>query len=198
MRSYLRSLGIGCGCVDAPWHARRLSCRGMARQPATRLQISGDRFMRRRIECALLGIDLRAVNESVRAPARSLTVGLVFAIVLLAGCLVLATAEPSTERGDGADFDGATVGSALRSVGRHTASGAQPGLSPIDHEDRRRPPTDGRVSFQPQQNGFAAGHPRCASVSGTTARGKRIAVDRLRQSRSHDGHRWRANRGPMP
>jgi type VII secretion protein EccB len=67
---------------------------GMARQPVTRLQISGDRFMRRRLECALLGIDLRAVNESIRAPARSLAVGLAFAIVMLAGCLVLAMLSP--------------------------------------------------------------------------------------------------------
>jgi type VII secretion protein EccB len=41
-----------------------------------------------------LGIDLRAVNESIRAPAQSLTAGLVLAIVALAGCLVLALLRP--------------------------------------------------------------------------------------------------------
>ena len=42
----------------------------------------------------MLGIDLRAVNESIRAPAQSLTVGLVLAIVVLAGCLMLALLHP--------------------------------------------------------------------------------------------------------
>jgi type VII secretion protein EccB len=66
----------------------------MAWQPTTRLQISGHRFMRRRIACALLGRDLRAVNDSMRAPWQSLTAGLVLAMVLLAGCLVLALLRP--------------------------------------------------------------------------------------------------------
>ena len=65
--------------------------------PTTRLQISGERFVRRRIECALLGIDLRAVNEPIRAPAQALTVGLVLAIVVLVGCLVLALLRPQPD-----------------------------------------------------------------------------------------------------
>lgn len=69
----------------------------MAWHPTTRLEISGHRFLRRRIECALLGIDLRAVNEAIRAPAQSLAVGLVFAIVALAGCLVLALLRPQSD-----------------------------------------------------------------------------------------------------
>src|SRR5689334_11996381 len=68
----------------------------MAWHPTTKLEISGHRFLRRRIECALLGIDLRAVTESIRAPAQSLTVGLVLAIVMLAGCLVLALLRPQS------------------------------------------------------------------------------------------------------
>jgi type VII secretion protein EccB len=68
----------------------------MAWQPTTRLQISGHRFMRRRIACALLGRDLRSGNESMRAPSQSLTAGLVLSIVLLAGCLVLALLRPQT------------------------------------------------------------------------------------------------------
>jgi type VII secretion protein EccB len=68
----------------------------MAWHPTTRLEISGYRFLRRRVECALLGIDLRAVNESIRAPAQSLTVGLVLAIVVLVGCLVLALLRPQS------------------------------------------------------------------------------------------------------
>ena len=68
----------------------------MAWHPATRLEISGHRFLRRRLECALLGIDLRAVTESIRAPAQSLTVGFVLAVLVLAGCLVLALLRPQS------------------------------------------------------------------------------------------------------
>jgi type VII secretion protein EccB len=66
----------------------------MAYQPTTRLHISGYRFTRRRIECALLGKDLRAVNEPMRAPAQSLIAGLALAVILLAGCVVLALLRP--------------------------------------------------------------------------------------------------------
>jgi type VII secretion protein EccB len=66
----------------------------MAYQPTTRLHISGYRFMRRRVECALLGRDLRSVNESMRAPAQSLMAGLALAVILLAGCAVLALLRP--------------------------------------------------------------------------------------------------------
>ena len=66
----------------------------MAWQPTTRLHISGYRFLRRRVECALLGRDVRAVNEPIRAPAQSLMAGLVLAIILLAGCAVLAVLRP--------------------------------------------------------------------------------------------------------
>jgi type VII secretion protein EccB len=66
----------------------------MEYQPTTRLHISGYRFMRRRIECALLGRDLRAVNEPMRAPAQSMMAGLALAVILLAGCVVLALLRP--------------------------------------------------------------------------------------------------------
>jgi type VII secretion protein EccB len=66
----------------------------MAQQPTTRLHISGYQFMRRRMECALLGRDLRAVNEPMRGPAQSLMAGLALAVILLAGCVVLALVTP--------------------------------------------------------------------------------------------------------
>ena len=66
----------------------------MAYQPTTRLRISGYRFMRRRIECALLGRDLGSVNEPLRAPAQALMAGLALAVILLAGCVVLALLRP--------------------------------------------------------------------------------------------------------
>ncbi len=61
------------------------------------LQLSGYRFLLRRIECALLGRDIGAVNEPLRAQTASLTVGCVLAAVALAGCAVLALLRPQAE-----------------------------------------------------------------------------------------------------
>jgi len=73
--------------------ARDLSSTRMTRQPTTRLHVSGHRFLLRRIERAVLGGDVDAV-ESLRGPAQSLTAGAVIAIILLAGSSVLAVMRP--------------------------------------------------------------------------------------------------------
>jgi type VII secretion protein EccB len=77
-----------------PRRHRSLSSRGMAYQPTTKLEVSGYRFMRRRLECALLGSDLRAVNGPMRAPAQSLMAGLGLTVIMLAGCVALAFLRP--------------------------------------------------------------------------------------------------------
>ena len=46
------------------------------------------------MECALLGRDLRSVNEPMRGPAQSLMAGLALAVILLASCVVLALLRP--------------------------------------------------------------------------------------------------------
>jgi type VII secretion protein EccB len=66
----------------------------MAWQPTTRLHVSGYRFLLRRVECALLGRDIRGVNEPIRASMQSLMAGSVLAIILLAGCALLAAVRP--------------------------------------------------------------------------------------------------------
>lgn len=72
----------------------------MAREPTTRLHVSGYRFLRRRIECALLGRDIDAVNEAIRAPMQSLMVGSLLAVVVLAGCVMLAVLRPQPALGN--------------------------------------------------------------------------------------------------
>ena len=66
----------------------------MARQSTTRLHLSGYRFLRRRIECALLGRDIRGVNEPIRASMQSLMAGSVLAVIGLAGCALVAVVRP--------------------------------------------------------------------------------------------------------
>jgi type VII secretion protein EccB len=72
----------------------------MGRQPTTRLHVSGYRFLLRRIECALLGGDIRVVNDPIRAPAQSLMAGSFLAIIVLAGCAVLAVLRPQPSLGN--------------------------------------------------------------------------------------------------
>jgi len=67
------------------------------RQPTTRLQISAYRFLLRRVECALLGRDIRTVNESPRAHTASLAVGCVLATIAMAACAALALLRPHAQ-----------------------------------------------------------------------------------------------------
>jgi type VII secretion protein EccB len=69
-------------------------------QPTMRLHVSGYRFLLRRIECALLGRDISGVNEPIRAPIQSLMTGSVLAIIMLAGCAVLAVVRPQPAAGN--------------------------------------------------------------------------------------------------
>jgi len=66
----------------------------MAGQPTTRLHVSGYRFLLRRLECALLGGGVRGANEPIRGPMQSLVAGSVLAVIMLAGCAVLAVVRP--------------------------------------------------------------------------------------------------------
>ena len=71
--------------------------RSLPRQPSTRLQISGYRFLLRRLECALLGRDIRTVNEPLRAQTASLTAGCLMATIAIAGCALLALLRPQAQ-----------------------------------------------------------------------------------------------------
>ena len=72
----------------------------VARQPTTRLLVSGHRFLLRRIECALLGRDIRLVNEPIRAPMQALFAGSLLAIFVLAGGAVLSVLRPQPASAD--------------------------------------------------------------------------------------------------
>lgn len=71
----------------------------MAPKPTTWLQVSGYRFLLGRMECALLGADLRDVNEPTRAPLRSLAAGAVLATIAVAVAVTLAVLRPHATLG---------------------------------------------------------------------------------------------------
>jgi type VII secretion protein EccB len=73
--------------------------RSQLRRPTTRLQVSGYRFLLRRLECALLGRDIHAPNDSLRAQSAALGVGCVLAAIGVAGCAVLGLLRPQADLG---------------------------------------------------------------------------------------------------
>lgn len=69
-------------------------------QPTTRLQVSGYRFLVRRMEHALVRGDTRMLDDPLRAQSISLTAGAVLTAVAVAVCAVLAMVRPAGELGD--------------------------------------------------------------------------------------------------
>ncbi|ONM50766.1 type VII secretion protein EccB [Nocardia donostiensis] len=71
----------------------------MPSKPTTRWQVSGYRFLVRRMEHALVRRDVRMLHDPMRSQSRAYAVGLVLAIVVLAGCGVLALLRPQDKIG---------------------------------------------------------------------------------------------------
>lgn len=71
----------------------------MASQPTTRWQVSGYRFLMRRMEHALVRRDVRMIHDPMRSQSRSLMVGTVVACLVLAGCAALALFRPQDKIG---------------------------------------------------------------------------------------------------
>lgn len=71
----------------------------MARQSATRLHVSGYRFLLRRMEHALVRGDLRMLDDPLRAQSLSLTSGVILAVIIVAACAVLAFLRPPNTLG---------------------------------------------------------------------------------------------------
>ncbi len=72
----------------------------MTRQPATRLQVSGHRFLMRRAEHALVRGDPRMLDDPLRAQSISMLVGAVLTAVAVVVCVALAVVHPSAELGE--------------------------------------------------------------------------------------------------
>ncbi|MBI5341318.1 MAG: type VII secretion protein EccB [Mycolicibacterium rufum] len=72
------------------------------RQPTTRLQVSGHRFLVRRMEHALVRGDAGMVDDPLRAQSLSLIAGAVLTGVAVAVCAVLALVRPAANVGDAA------------------------------------------------------------------------------------------------
>ncbi|MFC3963610.1 type VII secretion protein EccB [Nocardia jiangsuensis] len=71
----------------------------MPSKPTTRWQVSGYRFLVRRMEHALVRRDVRMLHDPMKSQSRAYAVGLVLALVVLAGCGVLALLRPQDKVG---------------------------------------------------------------------------------------------------
>ncbi|OBF60370.1 type VII secretion protein EccB [Mycobacterium sp. 852002-50816_SCH5313054-b] len=67
------------------------------RRPTNRQLVSGYRFLLRRLECAVLGRDIHAANEPLRAQSAALGVGCVLAAIGVAGCALLGVLRPQAD-----------------------------------------------------------------------------------------------------
>lgn len=72
----------------------------MPSKPTTRWQISGYRFLVRRMEHALVRRDVRMLHDPMRSQTRAYAAGLILALVFLAGCGVLALLRPQDKIGN--------------------------------------------------------------------------------------------------
>lgn len=72
----------------------------MARRSVSRLEVSGYRFLTRRIEYALVCRDTRMLDDPLRSQRLSLASGLAIAAIVLAVCAVLALLRPHGPLGD--------------------------------------------------------------------------------------------------
>ena len=66
----------------------------MTRQSPLRLQVSGHRFLLRRMEHALVRGDVRMLDDPLRAQSLSLSAGVVLTAIVVAVCVVLAFVRP--------------------------------------------------------------------------------------------------------
>jgi len=88
----------------------------MAAQPTTRWQVSGYRFLVRRMEHALVRRDVRMIGDPMRSQARALAVGAVVACLVLAGCAALALFRPQDKIGNAAIVIGRDSGAMFVAV----------------------------------------------------------------------------------
>ncbi|QLY31901.1 type VII secretion protein EccB [Nocardia huaxiensis] len=82
----------------------------MPSKPTTRWQVSGYRFLVRRMEHALVRRDVRMLHDPMRSQTRAFSVGLILAIIVLAGCGVLALLRPQDKIGSNKILIGKNTG----------------------------------------------------------------------------------------
>ncbi|WP_083864050.1 type VII secretion protein EccB [Nocardia exalbida] len=89
----------------------------MPSKPTTRWQVSGYRFLVRRMEHALVRRDVRMLHDPMRSQSRAYAAGLILACVVLAGCGVLALIRPQNKIDDNKILIGKESGQVYAVIG---------------------------------------------------------------------------------
>ncbi|MFC8046827.1 type VII secretion protein EccB [Nocardia sp. NPDC057353] len=94
----------------------------MPAQLTTRAQVNGYRFLLRRLDHALVRRDVRMLHDPMRSQIRSLLVGLVLGILIVAGAAILGLIRPQGAIGDALIVSGKQSGALYVVVGAEDGS----------------------------------------------------------------------------
>ncbi|WP_328390923.1 type VII secretion protein EccB [Nocardia sp. NBC_00416] len=94
----------------------------MPAQLTTRAQVNGYRFLLRRLDHALVRRDVRMLHDPMRSQIRSLLVGLVLGILIVAGSAILALLRPQGAIGDALIVSGKSSGALYVVVNKEDGS----------------------------------------------------------------------------
>ncbi|MQY25016.1 type VII secretion protein EccB [Nocardia aurantia] len=103
----------------------------MPAQLSTRAQVNGYRFLLRRLDHAMVRRDIRMLHDPMRSQMRSLIVGAVLAVLLVAGCSILAFIRPQGTIGDKAKIVMGKDSGALYIVDRDQNDASRMTLHPV-------------------------------------------------------------------
>ncbi|MCX4093027.1 type VII secretion protein EccB [Nocardia sp. alder85J] len=103
----------------------------MPAQLSTRAQVNGYRFLLRRLDHAMVRRDIRMLHDPMRSQLRSLIVGAVLALLLVAGCSILAFIHPQGTIGDKAKIVMGKDSGALYIVDRDQNDATKMTLHPV-------------------------------------------------------------------
>ena len=160
----------------------------MARQPTTRLQVSGYRFLVRRMEHALLRGDIRMLHDPMRAQSLSLIAGCILAVVVVALCAILAFLRPNAGLGDAAIVMSRDSGALYVRVGDTLHPVVNLASAHLITGSAAKPELVSSADVDNAKRGPLLGIPGRARRHRTAVVRQRIRLDGMRR-RHHDGDR---------
>ncbi len=146
----------------------------------TRHQVSGWRFVMRRIASGVALHDTRMLVDPLRTQSRAVLVGALVLITGLAGCFVFSLIRPGGVAGNDAILADRDHVGALRPARRPVAPGAEPDLGAAHRRPARQPDHSEDQRDRPVRAGQPDRYPRCAGTHGAE-HDRRCGLDSVRR-----------------
>ena len=105
----------------------------------TRHQVTGWRFVMRRIASGVALHDTRMLVDPLRSQTRAVLMGVIVLITALVGCFVFSLIRPNGSAANNPIAGRPVHRRVVRAGGRSAASGAEPGLGPADRRQAGQP-----------------------------------------------------------